>query len=187
MNSTSTPYKLVPFKSLHLGQMTPRQAQLAEYQWLNTIELDDDDCKLMRAFTGYKGDTLLGAAGIIPQWPGRWVGWACYTLAAANDRRTMLHIFRWTKDFLDHELRQADVRRIETTVALNFEAGHRYAKKLGFNAEGLLEKYTPSGGDCILYARISDGTNTNSVLGGHRYSDDHGIARRAGRSQSSGV
>jgi hypothetical protein len=46
-------------------------------------------------------------------------------------------------------------KRIETSVATDFEQGHRWAQMLGFKNEGTMRCFTPQGMDCDLYARIS--------------------------------
>ena len=66
------------------------------------------------------------------------------------DRAEMLWIHRRVSDFLD----RSDVDRIETGVRESFKAGHRWAKMLGFQAEGLMRRFGPDGSDYQMYARI---------------------------------
>lgn len=45
-------------------------------------------------------------------------------------------------------------RRVQTVVARDHHAGHRWARLLGLRFEGVLRAYFPDGSDGALYARV---------------------------------
>lgn len=53
-----------------------------------------------------------------------------------------------------HALEQCPYQRVEITVDVEFAAGHRWARMLGFELEANLRKARIDGGDCALYARV---------------------------------
>jgi ABC-type branched-subunit amino acid transport system substrate-binding protein len=64
------------------------------------------------------------------------------------------HMVRITKA-VRRFLQACPYRRVEMTVDLDFEAGHRWANMLGFRLEaGRMLAYRPDGGTCSLYARV---------------------------------
>ena len=61
-----------------------------------------------------------------------------------------------TRDGLDMLNRYSRIFSvIETTVRNDFEAGHRWAKLLGFRPSGFLRRYDDFGRDYVMYARVS--------------------------------
>ena len=95
---------------------------------------------------------MAGCAGILPQWPGRAIAWALLTREL-----TARHFLRVHHKVLNVLLgaHGRGARRIETTVDAGFDAGHRWARALGFSPEGLMRSYSPEGRDHVLYARIA--------------------------------
>ncbi len=140
-------YRLEDFDPDVLKQFTPQSMQAEEVAWLGN--LDEIQFPGMKAFSGFKGDRLIGCSGLFPIWPGRWQAWAVYSLDVG--RYEMLKIYRWTRDFLDAHR----YRRVETTVLTDFEAGHKFATMLKFKKEGILRAYDPAGRDHTMYSRVS--------------------------------
>lgn len=105
------------------------------------------------AWSGLIGHNVIGCAGLLPQWPGRAIAWALLTreLSAAHFLRAHHKVIA--------VLRSAHangIRRIETTVDAGFDAGHRWARALGFSPEGLMRAYSPDGRNHVLYAHIRE-------------------------------
>lgn len=90
---------------------------------------------------------IIACGGNIRIWPGRASAWALLSPTSgkhmARITRAVIRFFEVSEDF-----------RIETTVDDGFEAGHRWAKLLGFEREGYMKKYRPNGQDAWLYARV---------------------------------
>lgn len=99
------------------------------------------------AYTGFVDGLPVAAAGIANLWPGRAEAWAVMTPAT---RHHMTAITRAVRAFLD----LAEVRRIDCAVKADFEAGHRWARLLGFEQEGVMRAYGPDGCDYARYARV---------------------------------
>lgn len=100
------------------------------------------------AFTGL-GATgeVIAIAGIAERWEGNGTAFA---LVSCDAGRHMRVVVRAIAGFLE----QAPWRRIEAAVDVGFDAGERMMRMLGFEREGLARAYTPTGGDCWIYARI---------------------------------
>lgn len=92
----------------------------------------------------------IAAAGTMPKWEGSAIAWALLSDRAARPSS----LLRLTKEVLRY-LHVAGIERVETVVRTDFAAGHRWAKFLGFTAEGNMHRYWPGGVDCTLYARVS--------------------------------
>lgn len=90
----------------------------------------------------------VACGGVLQQWPGRYSGWAFLNPSSA---RHMVAVTRGTRNLLD-----ALVGRIEMTVRVDFHAGHRWAKMLGFEIETpLLRAFGPEGEDHVGYVRLN--------------------------------
>lgn len=143
-----------PFQPWHLEKMAPQSEQLPEVELLRNIT-PDQWSKITRqglTFSAIDGDRIIFCCGLIPKWHGRAQGW---TVFADNiTRREMLFIHRMSKILLEQWQSSEEFRRIETTVRAEFDAGHRWAKMLGFHPEGLMSLYDPLGRAYVLYSRI---------------------------------
>lgn len=86
--------------------------------------------------------------GVTEYWPGRGEAWA---IMPRTNGPFMLTVTRAVKRFL----RLCPIRRLEAAVEWDFEAGHRWAKMLGFELEApRLKSYFIDGKDAALYARV---------------------------------
>lgn len=108
---------------------------------------DLSDQGLARTFE-IDGEVVM-IAGLAPQWTNRAIAW---TLISQGAGKHFVELHRYVDNFLDN----SDFRRIESTVDVGFEAGHRWMKMLGFEIEGYMKAYRPDGGDMVLYARVKE-------------------------------
>jgi hypothetical protein len=111
------------------------------------------------AWSGLLGHAVIGCAGILPQWPGRAIAWALLTRGLTA--RHFLHAHHKVAAVLRAAHAPVSeggggLRRIETSVDAGFDAGHRWARALGFEPEGLMRAYSPDGRDHVLYARVQE-------------------------------
>lgn len=89
---------------------------------------------------------LLFTGGFVPMWQGRAEAWAMFN----PDCRE--HFYTLHKIVKKH-LEACPFRRVEATVDLEFENGHRWIRALGFELEApRLKAYFPDGSDARLYA-----------------------------------
>lgn len=102
------------------------------------------------SWTGRIGDRIVGCAGVITFWPGRYQAWA--VISATIGPEGMVQFTKAVRRFL-----ALKTGRIELVVAAEFKAGHRWARLLGFSLETPepMRRWFPEGGDASLYSRIS--------------------------------
>ncbi len=138
---------IVAFQPAHLERLLLQPSQALMQPTLADPTYGPSLASAGPAYSAVDGDAVFACAGLIPQWEGRAVAWA---LIAAEAGRSMIGIHK----AVGRAMRLHAYRRIETAVASDFEQGHRWARMLGFEREGLMKRYTPDGRDCHLYARV---------------------------------
>lgn len=105
-----------------------------------------------RAWTGFDADQRpIVSAGIMKADHHRALCWSLF--ADPFKKSDMLQIHRHILGFLD-SLQPDPYMRLEMTVVTDFKPGHRWARMLGFKAEGVMRLYDEYGNDHTLYARI---------------------------------
>lgn len=130
----------------HLDYIQVQSIQLGDIALVRDARLSEEMCKEL-AYSAWQGPVCVGAAGVMPFWPGRAMAWA---VLSAQAKPFMVSITRKVRAILD----AVPYRRVETTVQANFVQGTRWAEILGFRAEGTNEAYLPDGTDAIMYARV---------------------------------
>ena len=139
---------IVPFTAEHLQQIDVQAEQsLASHHFHNkqyTRALEAHD-----SWTGLIDDKVVACAGFITLWPGRHQVWA--VISATIGPAGMLQLSRAVLRAL-----ALKTGRIEAVVASEFEAGHRWARLMGFSLETPqpMRHWFPEGGDASLYSRI---------------------------------
>jgi RimJ/RimL family protein N-acetyltransferase len=137
---------VVPFRPDHLDLVTLQPAQA--YLRANVSRGHAEFAATHPSFSGFVGDEIVGCAGILPCWENRALAWSWIGAAAG---RHMVAITRAVRQFLDAQ----PYRRVEITVDVEFDAGHRWAEMLGFRLEAVrMKAFRPDGGDSSLYARV---------------------------------
>ena len=136
------------FKAEHLRKIIEQDAtaRLGEFIRPDHIEALE---RSQYSFTGMTGaGRVIGCAGVVEHWPGRGEAWA------ALDRdcgRQMIAITKTAKRFFE----VCPIRRIEIIVGASFDAGHRWAKMLGFEIQSReMAAYLPTGEAAVMYARV---------------------------------
>ena len=101
------------------------------------------------AVTALDGDAVLGIAGISEKWAGTGVAWAWLS------RRWKRHARAITNEIITN-LEKSEFPRVELAVRVDFPAGHRWAKLLGFRLETpFAPKCGPDGNDYSIYVRTA--------------------------------
>ena len=98
---------------------------------------------------------VMVAAGLVPHWPGRAEAWA--TVSRFAGRRHQVMAWRRCLAAIETAQRNPDFRRIEMNVQHSAPWRRRFADLLGFDLEGRMRKWHPSGQDFCLYARVAEG------------------------------
>lgn len=124
----------------------------ASQRYMSDIIADaGDDFRLTANSTGMtvleSNGEVLAMGGIIRIWEGRGQAWM---FISKNVRPHMTALHRLVKTILIN----SDLRRIEATVDVGFDAGMRWMKMLGFEMEGYMKGYMPGGSDAVLFARV---------------------------------
>jgi len=102
------------------------------------------------AISAHIAGRCVGAAGVVNLWPGRDACWMLLSDIKSLSHRNKLSIIRKIKAVLD----VWPTPRVEASVLCDFEAGHRFARVLGFVCEAECMKGYHLGKDASLYARV---------------------------------
>lgn len=100
------------------------------------------------AWTGEAEGQVIVIAGLMPIWENRALAWAMIS-ESAGPHFAAIHK-AVIKGIVD-----SGIRRVEATVDIGFDQGHRWMKMLGFELEGYMKAYRPDGADMLLYARVA--------------------------------
>jgi protein gp37 len=139
--------RIVPFEPNHLKLLLLQPSQAIMQETLSRPEYAQSLHQAGPAYSLVDGDAVLASMGLIPQWEHRAIAWGLIASEAGPHFRTIHKAVLRTMEIHPY-------RRIETSVACDFEQGHRWAKMLGFEREGRMRSFTPDGRDCDLYGRI---------------------------------
>ena len=101
------------------------------------------------AFAGLRDGKTVVIAGIQELWKGRGHAWF---YAGELSKREWLEVTRLLKEGIE----KSPYGRIEITVLDKHDAGHRWARKLGFKPEAFCRKYMPSGEDGWIYSIVRE-------------------------------
>jgi hypothetical protein len=137
------------FQPSDLLELPPQDAQTC----VSLLNLDPNYARTLAlhdSWTGRVGDRVVGCAGIIPVWQGRYQVWA--VLASDIGASGMVVATRIVRRCLS----LYPGARIEATVVSDFEPGHRWMDILGFVRETPepMRRYLPDGRDAVLYSRV---------------------------------
>lgn len=149
--------QFVPFLPAHLGLLQLQAAQ-AISQMSGQNMIDSPEYALMLSVPGLAETCMIdgrpaGAAGVIPYWPGRALSWA---LDGAMTPRAWVRATKRAIRALDRA-HAMGYRRLEASVRDGFDAGHLWARRLGFTAEfdTPMKFWGPDGADYWPYVRIA--------------------------------
>lgn len=101
------------------------------------------------ALSAWDGNTCVGAAGLVPLYPHRALAWALLSASAGPHIGAIARKMR-------RVIADSPFPRIEMTVSVDFENGHRLAKAVGLELETPipLRKHGAAGNDEMIYARV---------------------------------
>lgn len=102
-----------------------------------------------KAWTALDNGKPIGCSGVVSQWEGRGVAWALLAPDIGPEKFLIIH--GAVRDFL----RQAPYHRIEAWADMEFKAGHRWLRMLGFKIEGIMRRFTSDKRDAALYALVN--------------------------------
>ena len=139
--------EVVSFNAKYLRAMVLQDAQ----QFMSNLVFDDEYCEQLAAagpaHTVLVGDKPIMCAGVAEMWANRYAAWAWVSKDAG---RHMVGLTRIVDDYLNTR----PYKRIEAYVDARFPQGHRWAKMLNFEFEGLMRSFGTQGQDMAMYSRI---------------------------------
>jgi hypothetical protein len=132
----------------HLAYIAVQEAQRVDQAVMLKTDYAEIACSHI-ALSAWVGNECVGAAGIVPLYPHRAVAWA---LLSKNIGLALVPATRKIRRVLDADM----TPRIEMTVAVDFKAGHTWARLVGMKLETPepLRKHGARGEDEMLYARV---------------------------------
>lgn len=137
-----------PFRAEHLRYLRPQAVQRQDHAVLASSDYGDIAQKHF-SLSAWDGHRCVAAAGMVPVFAHRAVVWAILSEEAAPH---LLSIVRKMRGALD----LSPFKRVEMTVRVGFEPGHRLARLMGMKLETPepLRSYGAFDEDEMLYARI---------------------------------
>lgn len=127
--------RMGPLAEIHAGFEIDAAMAVALEEIGGTAAVDDDG-------------TVLAIAGILPRWEGVGLAWAWLTRGWRKYAR------RITAEIIA-EVCTSPYHRIELGVKHGFDAGARWAERIGFTLETPLAKgWGPDGSDYSIYVRL---------------------------------
>lgn len=139
--------KIIPYHHDHLDEIKEYEA----FDYLKPF-LSPEYSKDLEGKLSYTGVTEMGkivfCAGIMEFWANRGEAWA---ILDKNCKPYFLQIHNAVRNFLH----SCPIKRIEATVDVSFEAGHRWVRALGFELEApRMTAYRVGGIDAALYSLV---------------------------------
>lgn len=136
---------VVPFEAVHFARLEPQAVQ----QWAKEHHGDMRVAEGPHAITVMQDGQPVLCGGAVEIWTGRAHLWSM--LSSKASAANFLGIHRHVTGFLDG----LPFRRLEAAVDVDFEAGHRWMRLLGFTCEApRMRAYEVDGHDSALYARV---------------------------------
>jgi hypothetical protein len=125
--------------------MQDAQQWVTQYTNIGALrELENDT-----AVTLWEDGVPILCTGCMPYWENRAMVWSYVSKGVT--RRNFLEIHNLGRQWIE----SLPHRRLEAYVDCDFEAGHRWAKAMGFEMEtARMKAFQINGGDCAMYAKV---------------------------------
>lgn len=144
--------EVIPFEPEHIFGMKPLiKDQYLEHA-LQNMEYLQSLKKCGVAYSGFTKDGVcVGAAGVRQINLKTFEGWA---ILSEDSHKNIKSILRAVDLFIQNYFEFDVADRFQATVRLSYEKGHRFAKLLKFEPEGILKNYEDNE-DFMMYARVN--------------------------------
>ena len=144
--------EVVPFEPEHIFGMKPLIKDKYLEQALQNMEYLQSLKKYGVAYSGFtKEGVCVGAAGVRQINLKTFEGWA---ILSEDSHKNIKSILRAVDLFIQNYFAFNVADRFQATVRLSYEKGHRFAKLLKFEPEGILKNYEDNE-DFMMYARVN--------------------------------
>ena len=144
--------EVIPFEPEHIFGMKPLIKDGELEQALTNMEYLQSLKKYGVAYSGFTKDGVcVGAAGVRQINLKTFEGWA---ILSEDSHKNIKSILRAVDLFIQNYFAFNVADRFQATVRLSYEKGHRFAKLLKFEPEGILKNYEDNE-DFMMYARVN--------------------------------
>lgn len=144
--------EVIPFEPEHIFGMKPLIKDKYLEQALQNMEYLQSLKKYGVAYSGFTKDGVcVGAAGVRQINLKTFEGWA---ILSEDSHKNIKSILRAVDLFIQNYFEFNVADRFQATVRLSYEKGHRFAKLLKFEPEGILKNYEDNE-DFMMYARVN--------------------------------
>ena len=144
--------EVIPFEPEHIFGMKPLIKDKYLEQALQNMEYLQSLKKYGVAYSGFTKDGVcVGAAGVRQINLKTFEGWA---ILSEDSHKNIKSILRAVDLFIQNYFAFNVADRFQATVRLSYEKGHRFAKLLKFEPEGILKNYEDNE-DFMMYARVN--------------------------------
>lgn len=140
--------RVVPALFSHIKQL-----QQLEGLFFTGADSDDNTRAVVEkstAFSAMDGDRVLGAGGVITQWPGVGTLWLMASSDFKKHPKVLLGI---TIEMVERIRERGHFHRLQAYVDPDDSRHIRFMEALGFTLEGRLVKHTVDQRDHLLYAK----------------------------------
>ena len=142
--------ELRPYKASDLSKIKPRAYEKELCQYIS-VEMYAKLYEFGPSFTGYVDDVPVGAAGLVPLWPGVSEAWM-YLSDWVTEHHIIFAIAVKKKYY--EIIKEHKLWRIQAPIEAELEENLKLAYFLGMLAEGTLKKFGPTGKDFIMMALV---------------------------------
>ncbi len=137
----------------HIEQILPQEAQAEPLNLaLGHQAIANGIVTLEQAVVARDEDCILGVGGVTEVWPGVARIWALFSQKLIDEHAPSLA--RRVQRGVSQLWMSRRYHRLECTVLTDHEKGIEFLRWLGFEREGRMRKYTPTGEDSYLYAKV---------------------------------
>lgn len=144
--------EVIPFEPEHIFGMKPLIKDGELEQALTNMEYLKCLKQYGVAYSGFTKDGVcVGAAGVRQINLKTFEGWA---ILSEDSYKNIKSIIRAVNLFIQNHFEFNVADRFQATVKLSYEKGHRFAKLLKFEPEGILKNYE-NGEDFMIYGRVN--------------------------------
>ena len=144
--------EVIPFEPEHIFGMKPLIKDGELEQALTNMEYLKCLKQYGIAYSGFTKDGIcVGAAGVRQINLKTFEGWA---ILSEDSHKNIKSIIRAVDLFIQNHFKFDVADRFQATVKLSYEKGHRFAKLLKFEPEGILKNYE-NGEDFMIYGRVN--------------------------------
>jgi len=144
---------IVPYRSEHLLSLDLREYETENYKGHIEEYLEYVDINTVEGltWTGIAKGKVIMIFGFRPMW--RAVG-EVWMLPGYGIEKNAISLLRASRQVLSNVIHDFDLKRLQIAVSTRNDTAYRFAKKLYFEEEAIMQHYGPEGADYRLMVRF---------------------------------